>query len=179
MCEYQFSVSSIPNFLHIEYAGVYILSSSSLARQPYVDPGLPQKLLPAEVSGYCLFRFRGNSFFQGGAVSTAPNPRLSWMADVFCQLTSPNVKASRSRFLPLHDLAVYTLPRSHDVNMHATDLVGILEFCLYTPVSKVTYYYFDSRVHILSRLVLILYHHHHHRHHHQQPLAFYYDCWGI
>jgi hypothetical protein len=39
-------------------------------------------------------------------------------------LASPNFKASGSRSLPLHDSAVYTLPRSHDMDMHATDLVG-------------------------------------------------------
>jgi hypothetical protein len=60
-------------------------SSSSLARQPYVGPALPQKLLPAEVSGYCFFRFRDKSLFQGGVISPTPNPRLSWKADVFCQ----------------------------------------------------------------------------------------------
>jgi hypothetical protein len=49
-------------------------SSSSSARQPYVGPGLPQKLLPAEVSGYCFVRFRGKSLFQGGVVSPTPNP---------------------------------------------------------------------------------------------------------
>jgi hypothetical protein len=47
-------------------------SSSSSARQPYVGPGLPQKLLPAEVSGYCFFRFRDKSLFQGGVVSPTP-----------------------------------------------------------------------------------------------------------
>jgi hypothetical protein len=36
-------------------------SSSSLARQPYVGPGLPQKLLPAEVSSYFFFRFLDES----------------------------------------------------------------------------------------------------------------------
>jgi hypothetical protein len=80
-------------------------SSSSLARQPHVGPGLPQKLLPAEVSGYCFFRFRDKSLFQVGVVSPTPNPRLSWRADVFYQgclhwLTSPSFKASGSRFLP-------------------------------------------------------------------------------
>jgi hypothetical protein len=64
----------------------YVLSSSSsLARQPYVGPGVPQKLPPAKVSGYCFFRFRDKSLFQGGVVSPTPNPRLSWRADVFCQ----------------------------------------------------------------------------------------------
>jgi hypothetical protein len=43
-----------------------------LVRQPYVGPGLPQKLLPAEVSGYCFFRLRDKSFFQGGL--SAPRP---------------------------------------------------------------------------------------------------------
>jgi hypothetical protein len=71
-------------------------SSSSLARQHYVGPGLPQKLLPAEVSGY-YFRFRHKSPFQV-EVSPTPSPRLSWRAYVFCQgcppyLTSPNFKA--------------------------------------------------------------------------------------
>jgi hypothetical protein len=61
------------------------LSSSSLARQTYVGPGIPQKLLSAEVSGYCFFRFRDKSLFQGRVVSPTPNPRLSWRADVFCQ----------------------------------------------------------------------------------------------
>jgi hypothetical protein len=49
-------------------------SSSSLACQPYVDPGLPQKLLPAKVSGYCFFRFCDKSLLQGGVVSPTPNP---------------------------------------------------------------------------------------------------------
>jgi hypothetical protein len=35
------------------------------------------------------------------------------------------LKASGTRFSPLHDLAVKTLPRSHDVDVHASDLVGI------------------------------------------------------
>jgi hypothetical protein len=96
---------------------IFSSSSSTLARQPYVGPGLPQKLLPAEVSSYCFFRFRDKSLFQGGIVSPTPNLRLSWRADVFCQgclpqPTSPNFKASGSCFLPVHDLAVQTLPRS-------------------------------------------------------------------
>jgi hypothetical protein len=64
---------------------VLISSSSSLARQPYVSSGLPQKLLLAKVSGYCFFRFRDKSLFQGGVVSPTPNPRLSWRVHVFCQ----------------------------------------------------------------------------------------------
>jgi hypothetical protein len=64
---------------------VVFISSSSSARQPYVGPGLPQKLLPAEVSGCCFFRFRDKSLLQGGVVSTTPNLRLSWRAYVFCQ----------------------------------------------------------------------------------------------
>jgi hypothetical protein len=56
-------------------------SSSSLARQPCVGPGLPQKLLPAKVSSYFFFRFRDKSLFQGGVVS----PTLSWRVSVFCQ----------------------------------------------------------------------------------------------
>jgi hypothetical protein len=59
--------------------------TSSLARQSYVGPGLPQKLLPAEVPGYCFFRFRDKSLFQGGGFSPTPNPRLSCRADVFRQ----------------------------------------------------------------------------------------------
>jgi hypothetical protein len=41
-------------------------NTSSSARQPYVGPGLPQKLLPPEVSGYCFFTFRDESFFRVG-----------------------------------------------------------------------------------------------------------------
>jgi hypothetical protein len=55
--------------------------SSSLAQQPYVGSGLPQKLLLAKV----FFRFRDKSLFQGGVVSPTPNAWLSWRADVFCQ----------------------------------------------------------------------------------------------
>jgi hypothetical protein len=75
-------------FHHHLYEHIQLLSSSSsssLARQPYVGPGLPQKLLPAEATGYCFFRFRDKSLFQGGVVSPTPNPRLSWRADVFYQ----------------------------------------------------------------------------------------------
>jgi hypothetical protein len=39
--------------------------------------GIPQKLLPAKVSGYCFFRFHDVSF-HGGVVSPTPNPQLSW-----------------------------------------------------------------------------------------------------
>jgi hypothetical protein len=39
-----------------------------------VGPDLPQKLLPAEVSGYCFFRFRDKGLFQGGVVNPTPNP---------------------------------------------------------------------------------------------------------
>jgi hypothetical protein len=84
----------------------YISSSSSLARQPYVGLGLPQKLLPANVSGCCFFRFRDKNLFQGGVVSPTPNPRLSCRADVLCQDCLSNFKASGARFLSLHDLAV-------------------------------------------------------------------------
>jgi hypothetical protein len=60
-------------------------SSSSLARQPYVGPGLPQKLLqlkyPAIASSDSVIK----SLFLGGVVSPTPNPWLSWRADVFCQ----------------------------------------------------------------------------------------------
>jgi hypothetical protein len=40
-------------------------------------------------------------------------------------VVGPNLKVSGTRFSPLHDLAVKTLPRSHDVDVHASDLVGI------------------------------------------------------
>jgi hypothetical protein len=68
----------------------------------------PQKLLPAEVSGYCFFRFRGKSLFQGGVVSPTPSPGYPGRPNVFCQgclpkPTSPSFKASGSRFLPLRD----------------------------------------------------------------------------
>jgi hypothetical protein len=47
-------------------------SSSSLAWQLYVGPGLPQKLLPVKVSGYCFFRFHNKSVVQGEFVSPTP-----------------------------------------------------------------------------------------------------------
>jgi hypothetical protein len=47
-------------------------ASPSLAREPCVCPGLPQKLLPAEVSGYCFFRFRDKILFQGGLSAKRP-----------------------------------------------------------------------------------------------------------
>jgi hypothetical protein len=48
-------------------------SSSSLVWQPCVDPGLPQKLLPAKVSGYC-FRFCDKSFPGWGCQPHAQPP---------------------------------------------------------------------------------------------------------
>jgi hypothetical protein len=60
-------------------------SSSSLARQPYVGPGLPQKRFPAKVSGYCFFRLRDKCIFQGEVVSHKTKPLLSWRANAFCQ----------------------------------------------------------------------------------------------
>jgi hypothetical protein len=62
-------------------------------------------------ASYCFFRFRDKGLFPGGVVSPTPNTRLSRRAYIFCQgclpqLFSPNFKASGSRFLPLHDLAV-------------------------------------------------------------------------
>jgi hypothetical protein len=74
---------------------IVISLSSSSARQPYVGPGLRQKLLSAKVSGYCFFRFRDKSLFKGGVDSPTPNPRsprgpifsvrvvtLSWLAPI-------------------------------------------------------------------------------------------------
>jgi hypothetical protein len=49
-------------------------SSLSSARQPYVGPGLPQKLLPAKVSGYCFFRFRDKIFSIVGLSAPRPTP---------------------------------------------------------------------------------------------------------
>jgi hypothetical protein len=40
-------------------------------------------------------------------------------------MVGPNLKAPGTRFSPLHDFAVKTLPRSHDMDVHASDLVGI------------------------------------------------------
>jgi hypothetical protein len=57
------------------------ISSSSLARQPYVGPGLPQKLLTDKVSDYCFFRFRDKSLFQGEVVSPTP---ISDITQVIC-----------------------------------------------------------------------------------------------
>jgi hypothetical protein len=45
----------------------------------------PQKLLAAEVSGYCFLRFGNKSLFLGEVVRPTPNPQLSWRAYVFCQ----------------------------------------------------------------------------------------------
>jgi hypothetical protein len=59
-------------------------SSSSSARQPYVGPGLPQKLLPAKDPAIASSDFETRVFFQDGVVSPTPNPRLSWRVDVFC-----------------------------------------------------------------------------------------------
>jgi hypothetical protein len=65
---------------------------------------------------------------QGGVVNPTPNPQLSWRTNVFCWgcppwLVGPNLKVSGTRSSPLHDLK--TLTRSHDVDVHASDLVGI------------------------------------------------------
>jgi hypothetical protein len=50
----------------------YCKSSSSLFRQPYVGPGLPQKLLPAKYPAIASSDFV-KSLFQGGVVSPTPN----------------------------------------------------------------------------------------------------------
>jgi hypothetical protein len=82
-------------------------SSSSLARQPYVAlaflRSFDQLKYLAIVSDFVTRVF--------SRVGCEPHTQLSWRADVFCQgclpsLTSPNFKASGSRFLPLHILAV-------------------------------------------------------------------------
>jgi hypothetical protein len=52
---FKFNISTL-------YTCTYI--SSSLARQPYVGPGLPRKLLPVEVTSYYFFRFR-DGFYPG------------------------------------------------------------------------------------------------------------------
>jgi hypothetical protein len=42
---------------------VYLYSSSpSLGQQSYMDPGLPQKLLPAKVSGYVYLYYNAEIF---------------------------------------------------------------------------------------------------------------------
>jgi hypothetical protein len=99
------TVSAIVKKTWTAYFLLAASSSSSLGWQPYVGPGLPQKL-PAIASSDFV-----TSLFQGGVVNSTPKPWLSWRADVFYQgcipqLTSPNFKASGSRFLPMHDLAV-------------------------------------------------------------------------
>jgi hypothetical protein len=60
--------------VYLLYFGLNHYSSSSLARQPYVRPGLPQKRLPAKVSGYSFFRFRDKSLYQGGNVTPRSTP---------------------------------------------------------------------------------------------------------
>jgi hypothetical protein len=78
-------------------------SPSSLARQPYVGPGLPQKLLPAKVSCYCFFGFRDKSLFQGGVVSPTPilpnltntKPTARLQSPAKCRLTqTPTISAT-------------------------------------------------------------------------------------
>jgi hypothetical protein len=82
-------------------------SSSSLARQPYVVPGLPQKLLLAEVSSYSFFRFRDKSLFQGGLSAPRPTPVIleGRFFSVRVVSLSPYFKASGSPFLSFRDLA--------------------------------------------------------------------------
>jgi hypothetical protein len=91
-------------------------------------------LLPRRYSpGWALASLEGFTtmiVLRGGIVNPRPNPQLSWRTNVFCRgclpwLVGPNLKASGTRFSPLHDLAAETLPRSHDVDVHASDLVGI------------------------------------------------------
>jgi hypothetical protein len=79
----------------------------------------------------CFFSFRDKSVFpRDGVVNSTPNPQLFWRTSVFCRgclpyLVGPNLKVSGTSFPHLHDLAVKTLPRSHDVDVHASGLVGI------------------------------------------------------
>jgi hypothetical protein len=54
------------------------MDKSSLARQPRVGPGLPQKLLPAKDLAIASLYFV-MSIFQGGVFSPTPNPWLTWM----------------------------------------------------------------------------------------------------
>jgi hypothetical protein len=75
------NVCSVPQKIVVRVLG----NGSSLTRQPYVGSGLPQKLLPAKVSGYCFSDFVTRVFSRVGLSAPTPNPRLSWRADVFCQ----------------------------------------------------------------------------------------------
>jgi hypothetical protein len=57
-------------------------------------------------------------------VNPTPTPSNSGRSMIFCQdflpwLTGSHFKASGTRTLPLHDLAVYRLPRDRGVDMHA------------------------------------------------------------
>jgi hypothetical protein len=70
----RFCGSSWPGTTSAKVSHELFSSSSSLARQPYVDPGLPQKLLPAKVSGYCFFRFCDKSFPGWGCQPHAQPP---------------------------------------------------------------------------------------------------------
>jgi hypothetical protein len=69
-------------------------SSSSLARQPYVGPGLPQKLLPAEVSS-CSSNFV-TRVFQGGVVS--PHAQAPAVMEGRCFLSGFSPLADQSQF---------------------------------------------------------------------------------
>jgi hypothetical protein len=79
-------VVSIQNVVNINKSSS---SSSSLALQPCVSPGLPQKLLPAKESSYFFLRFRDKNLFQGGVVSPTPNPPAILEGQCFLSGLSP------------------------------------------------------------------------------------------
>jgi hypothetical protein len=69
-----------PTFLTFKYtvsiAFLPTVNSSSLARQPYVSPDLPQKLLPAEVSAIVSSDFVTSVFSRVGLSASLTNPAI-------------------------------------------------------------------------------------------------------
>jgi hypothetical protein len=69
-----------PTFLTRKYtvsiAFLPMVNSSSLARQPYVSPDLPQKLLPAEVSAIVSSDFVTSVFSRVGLSAPLTNPAI-------------------------------------------------------------------------------------------------------
>jgi hypothetical protein len=79
-------------------------------------------------AGCCFFSFHVTFFFPGWGCQ--PHAQTPATPEDQCFLSGLSPLAgrsqfgrSRTRFSPLHDLAVKTLPRSHDVDVQASDLV--------------------------------------------------------
>jgi hypothetical protein len=66
----------------------YIIIIIIIIGSTYVGLGLPQKLLPAKVSGYCFVTFRDKNLFQGGVISPRPTPGYPGMPMFSVRLVS-------------------------------------------------------------------------------------------